>query len=117
MPQNIALLSRYQPIDYAGAVADGQALYAGDVKLQNAQKRSDLEGMELDDAMGQQSALKGYRTEAAKGDSVSALEKLDAYPEMQTKIFETLDGMPVKERIKAKKKSEAYGRAARWVQS
>ena len=117
MSQAIALRAQYDPIDYAGAVKDGQLLRAGDIKMQNMQKKSDLESMELDDAMGQQSALKGYRDAAAKGDSVSALEELDAYPEMQTKIFETLDGMPVKERVKAKKKSEAYGRAAKWVQS
>jgi hypothetical protein len=116
--QAIALQSQFQPIDMPGIVDKAQRARANDYKLQNAPLAAEVERMGLSQDLAKSSALDAYRKQAGEtNDPISALDKLNAYPEEQTKLYEAMDGLPVQERVKAKTRADTFGRAARYVMS
>lgn len=117
MAQTIAIQAQYHPIDLAGSVAKAQQAHANDFKLQNAPLETELERMKLNDEIGQQSAMSNFRSAAANGDPASALDTLDAYPEMQAQVDKAIGDMPAAERRNAVKRALAFGEAAKYVDS
>lgn len=112
----VALQVRSPQSDLAAIERAAQGANARDFELQNAPQRSALEAMKLQDEMGEQSALAGYRKARGAGDP-DAMGKLNAYPDMQKKIHDAFDGMKPEEFMYARKKSRAFGEAAQYVLS
>lgn len=114
MAQNIALQSRTPMPDLAAITRAAQDANLMDYKLQNAPAQSELEGLQLQDEIGGQKALSGYRDAAGKGDP-NAIDKMAAYPKMQQDLYSAFDGMDAKSFAQAQKKARAFGKAAQHV--
>ena len=112
----VALQARAPQPDIAAIERAAQGARARDFELQNAPQRSALEALKLQDEIGGQSALAGYRKAKLAGEP-DALDKLGAYPKIQKDMYDAFDGMEPEEFIYAKKKSRAFGRAAQYVLS
>jgi hypothetical protein len=115
--QTIALTGKHHDVDYPGLVADAQRAKANDFKLQNAPLAAEVERMGLTDDLGKARSLEAYRGAAAEDGPVNALGTMDAYPELQTKLYDALDGMTFEDRQNAKVRTEAFGNAAKYVMS
>lgn len=112
----VALQVRTPQPDLAAITQAAQGANARDYELQNAPARSELEALKLQDEIGGQSALAGYRQAQTAGQP-DAINKLNAYPQIQKQVYEAFDGMKPEEYIFAKKKAQAFGRAAQYVLS
>lgn len=112
----VALRAEAPQADLATIERNAQGARAREYELQNAPARSELEALKLQDEIGGQSALAGYRDAKAAGDP-GALDKLKAYPKIQKDVYEAFDGMEPEEFMYARKKSRAFGRAAQYVLS
>ena len=117
MPQTIALGARYNPIDYPEIAREAQLARGREYQLENAPKRNTLESMQLDAGIAEAGAVKDYRDAAATEGPISSLSKLDAYPELQGKIWSAMDGMTLEDRQALQQKATLYGNAARLVKS
>jgi hypothetical protein len=115
--QTIALTGKHHDVDYPGLVADAQRAKANDFKLQNAPLAAEVERMGLTDDLGKARSLEAYRGAAAEDGPINAMGTMDAYPELQTKLYDALDGMTFEERQNAKIRTEAFGNAAKYVMS
>jgi hypothetical protein len=107
--------AQYHPIDLPGMEAKAQDSRAMDFKLKNAPLASELERMKLTDDMGRQSALESYRGVAKASDPYSALETLDAYPELQSQLEGAMGGMDPETRRAASTRARVFGEAAKFV--
>lgn len=116
MSQQIALQARAPQVDLAAITNAAQDANMMDYKLQNAPARSELEALQLQDEIGGQKALGGYRDAAAAGDP-NAIDKMAAYPAMQKQMYEAFDGMDPKTFMESKKRARAFGKAAQHVKS
>lgn len=112
----VALQVKAPQPDMAEIERAAQGANARDYELQNAPQRSELEALKLQDEIGGQSALAGYRKAQGEGDP-DAMGKLDAYPKIQKEVYDAFDGMKPEEFMFAKKKARAFGRAAQYVLS
>lgn len=117
MPQTLAMNARYKPFDAPGIGQAAQLYRARELDMENAPLKNQLERMKINDEMGQQSALAGYRMQAKDAGPIDALPALDGYPEMQGQLYKALDGMDPADRVKSAKRADAFGRAAQWVLS
>lgn len=114
MAQNIALQVRTPQPDLAAITRAAQGANLADIKMQNEPARSELEALQLQDEIGGQKALGGYREAVAAGDP-NAIDKVAAYPKMQQDLYSAFDGMAPQEFMEAKKKARAFGKAAQHV--
>ena len=112
----VALRAEAPQPDLAAIERAAQGARAREFELQNAPQRSALEALKLQDQMGEQSALAGYRQAQTAGDP-GAIDKLNAYPQIQKQVYEAFDGMKPEEFMFARKKARAFGRAAQYVLS
>jgi hypothetical protein len=112
----IALQARAPQPDLATIERAAQGANARDFELRNAPQRSELEALKLQDEIGGQSALAGYRKQQVAGDP-NALDTLKGYPKVQKDMYEVFDGMKPEEYMFAKKKARLITRAAQYVQS
>lgn len=112
----VALRAEAPQIDLATIERNAQGARGREFDLQNAPARSELEGLKLKDEIGGQSALAGYRDAQAAGEP-DAINKLNAYPQVQKQVYDAFDGMKPEEYMFAKKKARAFGRAAQYVLS
>lgn len=112
----VALQVKTPQPDMAEIERAAQGANARDYELQNAPQRSELEALKLQDEIGGQSALAGYRKAQGEGDP-DAMGKLDAYPKIQKEVYDAFDGMKPEEFMFAKKKATAFSRAAQYVLS
>ncbi|MBZ0216257.1 MAG: hypothetical protein K8F25_06890, partial [Fimbriimonadaceae bacterium] len=114
MSQTIAMNVRTPQPDLAAITRAAQDANLNDYQLRNAPLKSELEGLQLQDEIGGQRAMQGYRG-AMANDDPSALDNLKAYPKMQKEMYEAFDGMSPKEFMDAKKRSTAFVNAAKFV--
>jgi hypothetical protein len=112
----VALQAKAPQLDLSRIEQAAQRAQANDYELQNAPARSELEALKLQDEIGGQSALAGYRDAQGAGDP-QAIDKLKAYPKIQKDVYDAFDGMKPEEYMFAKKKARAFGRAAQYVLS
>jgi hypothetical protein len=116
MPQTIALQARAPQVDLGAILRNGQEYRRRELAMANDPLKNQLEAAKLNDDIGAQSALSDYR-EAVAAKEPAAIEKLNAYPEQQKKLFDAFDGMEPSMRMERIRKANAFGEAAKAVMS
>lgn len=116
MSQQIALQVRTPQPDLAAITNAAQRAQLNDYQLRNAPMKSELEGLQLQDQIGGEKAMAGYRDAVGRGDP-NAIKQLDGQPEMQAKMYKAFDGMSPQEFMQAAKRSTAFKNAAQHVLS
>ena len=85
MSQSIALNIRTPQPDLAAITRAAHDANLNDYQLRNAPAKSELEALQLQDEIGERTALGSYREATAAGDP-QAIDKLAAYPKMQREM-------------------------------
>ena len=116
MPQNIALQGNVPQFNVGPMLEFGANMAQKNEVLKNTKMQSQMNAMKLQEAQGQFQAMQEYRKRTAAGDE-DAIDALDAYPEIQKQEItgQLIEGMDPKEFAAARKRANAFGKAAQYV--
>lgn len=114
MSQTIALQAKSPQISLAEVMDNVQRTRTNELKINSMERDEELDTITTRQKIDEANAVDRYRVRAGAKDP-DALEALNAYPEMQQKLFDQLDGLSPHDRMQAKKRARAFGEAARGV--